>query len=101
MAWGSVRGRRMVLKNDDFETSEADELADLCEARFEYLYMSTQTAIDFVPFLINLQIKADEFSLRPPTSGGDIQLALIQKQGFNWISQREWRPGLHSVKRDG
>ena len=73
----------MVLKNDDFETSEADELADLCEARFEYLYMSPQTAIDFVPFLINLQIKADKFSLRPPTSGGDIQLALIQKQGFN------------------
>ena len=69
MAWGSVRGCRMVLKNDDFETPEAYELADLREARFEYLYMSTQTAIDFLPFLINLQIKVDKFSQRAPTVG--------------------------------
>ena len=92
--------KRELLDERDFDTPLPDELADPRAARFNYLYMNPQTAINFVDFLINLQIKVDEFSQRPPTVGGDIQLALIQKQGFTWISQREWRHGPNSVKRD-
>jgi hypothetical protein len=92
--------KRDFLDIEDFDTPLAEDLADPRGARFNYLNMNEQTAINFVDFLINLQIKVDEFSQRPPTVGGDIQLALIQKQGFTWISQREWRHGPNSVKRD-
>ena len=75
------------------------ELADSGYLDFDFAHMSIQTAIDFVDFLINVQIKMDEFSKRPVNVGGDVQIALIQRQGFTWISKREWRHGENVVKR--
>ena len=67
----------------------------------DYAGMTIQKGIVFVDFLINLQIKADEFSMRSPTVGGEVQIALLERSNFTWISKAatEWTHGGHSVKR--
>ena len=67
----------------------------------DYSGMNIQTGIDFVDFLVNLQIKADEFSINPPTVGGKVQIALMERSGFTWISKAatEWTHEGHSIKR--
>jgi hypothetical protein len=62
--------------------------------------LSEQAAINFVEFLINTMINAQEFSDRIPTVGGEIHLALITKaSGFRWISKEEYRFRGHSVPK--
>ena len=96
---GSVRPQKLDIESMP-DRGFIYELADPSALDFDFANMSIQTAIDFVDFVINVQIKIDEFSKRPPTVGGDVQIALIQRQGFTWISKREWRHGENVVKRD-
>lgn len=50
--------------------------------------LSEQAGIDFVYFLIDLMINAQEFSNSIPTVGGGIHVALLTKNdGFRWISK--------------
>jgi len=60
--------------------------------------LSEQAAINFVEFLINTMIHAQEFSDRIPTVGGEVHLGLITKtNGFKWISKEEYKFKNHSV----
>jgi hypothetical protein len=62
--------------------------------------LSEQAAINFVEFLVNTMINAQEFSDKIPTVGGQIHVAIITPaQGFRWISKEEYRFQGHSVPR--
>ena len=61
---------------------------------------SEQAAINFVEFLINIMIQAQQFNNRMPTVGGEIQLALINKrEGFKWISKEEYKYKNYGVPK--
>ena len=62
--------------------------------------LSEQAAINFVEFLIDTMIKAQQFSGSIPTVGGDIHIAIITKAaGFRWISKEEYLFKGHTVQK--
>jgi hypothetical protein len=62
--------------------------------------LSEQAAINFVEFLIDTMIKAQQFSGSIPTVGGDIHIAIITKaDGFAWISKEEYLFRGHAVPK--
>lgn len=93
---------RSDLFDDDPYVTFREEIDDQKSSLpIDYAGMNVQNSIDFVDFLINVQIKADEFSTRAPNVGGDVQIALIERGGFTWISKAttEWTHDGHSIKR--
>ena len=62
---------------------------------------SEQNAIDCVDFFIEIMIRAQAVSSQLPTVGGDINVAVIRKDGFRFVSRQEWRHGDHSIKIPG
>lgn len=62
---------------------------------------SEQNAIDCVDFLIEIMIRAQAVSSQLPTVGGDVNVAVIRKDGFQFVSRQEWRHGDHSIKIPG
>ncbi len=62
--------------------------------------LSEQAAINFVEFLVDTMIKAQQFSGSIPTVGGDIHIAIITKAGgFCWISKEEYLFKGHTVQK--
>ena len=62
--------------------------------------LSEQAAINFVEFLIDTMIKAQQFSGSIPTVGGEIHIAIITKAGgFKWISKEEYTFRGHAVSK--
>ena len=59
---------------------------------------SEQNAIDCVDFFIEIMIGVQAVSSRLPTVGGDINIAVIRKDGFRFVSRQEWRHRGHSIK---
>lgn len=59
---------------------------------------SEQNAIDCVDFFIEIMIRAQAVSSQLPTVGGDINIAVIRKDGFRFVSRQEWRHGDHRIK---
>ena len=62
---------------------------------------SEQNAIDCVDFFIDIMIRAQAVSSQLPTVGGDINIAVVRKDGFRFVSPQEWRHGDHSIKIPG
>jgi len=62
---------------------------------------SEQNAIDCVDFFIEIMIRAQAVSSKLPTVGGDINIAVIRKDGFHFVSRQEWRHRDHSIKIPG
>ncbi len=62
---------------------------------------SEQNAIDCVDFFIEIMIRAQAVSSQLPTVGGDINIAVIRKDGFRFVSRQEWRHGDHSIEIPG
>ena len=62
---------------------------------------SEQNAIDCVDFFIEIMIGVQAVSSRLPTVGGDINIAVIRKDGFRFVSRQEWRHRGHSIKIPG
>ena len=62
---------------------------------------SEQNAIDCVDFFIEIMIRAQAVSSQLPTVGGDINVAVIRKDGFRFVSRQEWRHRDHSIKIPG
>ena len=62
---------------------------------------SEQNAIDCVDFFIEIMIRAQAVSSQLPTVGGDINIAVIRKDGFRFVSRQEWRHRGHSIKIPG
>ena len=62
---------------------------------------SAQNAIECVDFFIEIMIRAQAVSSQLPTVGGDINIAVIRKDGFRFVSRQEWRHGDHSIKIPG
>lgn len=53
---------------------------------------SEQASIDFVDFLVDIMKKAQKFSNKLPTVGGETHIAIITKShGFKWISKEEYK----------
>lgn len=54
-----------------------------------YPVLSLQDAIDYAEFLIRTTIAHQRFAQKPPTVGGDIDIALVTPfDGFRWICQK-------------
>ena len=84
-------GDELNLFNDwNLEGLDAD-IADFSE----------QNAIDCVDFFIEIMIRAQTVSSQLPTVGGDINVAVIRKDGFRFVSRQEWRHRDHSIKIPG
>ena len=63
---------------------------------------SEQNAIECVNWLVEIMSKSQQFSSSLPSVGGDINLAIItKKDGFRFVSKREYQVGAHSVPREG
>ena len=63
---------------------------------------SEQNAIECVHWLVEIMSKSQQFSSSLPSVGGDINLAIItKKDGFKFVSKREYKVGTHSVPREG
>ena len=62
---------------------------------------SEQNAIDCVDFFIEIMIRAQAVSSQLPTVGGDINVAVIRKDGFRFVSRQEWRHRDHSIMIPG
>ena len=62
---------------------------------------SEQNAIDCVDFFIEIMIRAQAVSSQLPTVGGHINVAVIRKDAFRFVSRQEWRHGDHSIKIPG
>ena len=62
---------------------------------------SVQNAIDCVDFFIEIMIRAQAVSSQLPTVGGDINVAVIRKDGFRFVSRQEWRHRDHNIKIPG
>lgn len=62
---------------------------------------SEQNAIDCVDFFIEIMIRAQAVSSQLPTVGGDINIAVVRKDGFRFVSRQEWRHRDHSIKIPG
>ena len=67
----------------------------------DFAEFSEQNAIDCVDFFIEIMIRAQAVSSRLPTVGGDIHIAVVRKEGFQFVSREEWRHGDHSIKIPG
>ncbi len=62
---------------------------------------SEQNAIDCVGYFVRIMEGAQRFSARMPTVGGAIHVALVdRKNGFRFISRREYSHEDHRVQRD-
>ncbi len=59
---------------------------------------SEQNGIDCVDFFIEIMIGVQAVSSRLPTVGGDINIAVIRKDGFRFVSRQEWRHRGHSIE---
>ena len=62
---------------------------------------SEQNAIDCVDFFIEIMIRAQAVSSRMPTVGGDINVAVIRKDGFRFVSRQEWKHRDHAIRIPG
>ena len=62
---------------------------------------SEQNAIDCVDFFIEIMIRAQLVSSQLPTVGGEINVAVIRKDGFRFVSRQEWRHRDHSINIPG
>ena len=67
----------------------------------DFAEFSEQNAIDCVDFFIEIMIRAQAVSSRLPTVGGDIHIAVVRKDGFQFVSREEWRHRDHSIKIPG
>ncbi len=73
--------------------SDTDTIENILQ-QFEYPVifdgMPIQDAIDFVLWLINIVIGRFRFVVGAPTCAGDIDIAVIQPDEFNWVRRKSW-----------
>lgn len=60
---------------------------------------SEQNAIECVDFFVNIMIKSQQFSIGMPTVGGEVHIALINRDKFKFISKEEYFHSGHSVPK--
>jgi hypothetical protein len=91
----ALESQKIKAELPDFDESLKDEIIDYswaCGIASDLTNFSDQAAIDFVDFLVDVMIKAQQFSNELPTVGGEIHIAVITKTlGFKWISKEEYR----------
>ena len=74
---------------------------DLLGLDADFADFSEQNAIDCVDFFVEIMIRAQAVSSQLPTVGGDINIALIRRDGFRFVSRQEWRHRDHSIEIPG
>jgi hypothetical protein len=78
----------------------ADRFGGVNGLNASHASLSEQAAINFVEFLVDTMIKAQQFSGSIPTVGGDIHIGIITKaNGFVWISKEEYTFRGHAVPK--
>jgi len=62
--------------------------------------MPLQDAIDFASFLVELCIWRNRFVIGAPQVGGNVDVAVITHDGFDWVSRKEWQPVRGNRRKD-
>lgn len=53
--------------------------------------MPLQDGIDLVKFLVGMVVGITRFSIGAPTCGGHIDIAVVTREGFKWVTRKELR----------
>ena len=60
---------------------------------------SEQNAIECVDFFVNIMIKSQQFSSGMPTVGGEVHIALINKNEFKFVSKEQYFHAGHYISK--
>lgn len=60
---------------------------------------SEQNAIECVDFFVNIMVKSQQFSSSLPTVGGEVHIALINKNKFRFVSKEEYYHAGHNIPK--
>lgn len=61
--------------------------------------MPLQDAIDFASFLVELCIWRNRFVIGVPRVGGNVDVAVITHDKFEWVSRKEWKQIKHKKEQ--
>jgi hypothetical protein len=81
-----------IVEGEDRYDVFGGQLIGVSRMHFDEGSLSEQAGIDFVAFLLNTMIKAQEFSSSIPTVGGDVHIGMLSADhGLKWISPEQYR----------
>ena len=89
----------MALLASKFSLAPDDIATALRPLQYGIIFdgMPLQDAIDYAVFIVNLEIGRYRFAIGAPLCGGEIDVAVITPEGFEWVDRREWCVGHASM----
>jgi len=85
-----------IMKELSIEDGKIKQITKGFEYQVVFPGMPLQDAIDFASFLVELCIWRNRFVIGAPKVGGNIDVAVITHDKFEWVSRKEWK----SIKRE-
>ena len=78
--------------SEKFNISEKEIFESLSPLQYPvpFAQMPLQDAIDYANYIINVAIGRYRFVIGPELCGGEIEIAAIKQNEFNWISRKSW-----------
>lgn len=77
-----------VLRRGKALTEKQKKKLGLLVYNITYGDMPLQDGIDFVKLLVSTVIGISRFGIGAPTCGGDIDIAVVTREGFEWIKRK-------------
>jgi hypothetical protein len=78
-----------IFKGDTPLTDEEKKALDRLNYIIPIGSMPLQDGIDLVKFLVNTAIGISRFGLGAPVCGGEIDIAVVTRDGFRWVKKKE------------
>ena len=85
-----------IMKELGIEDKKIQEITKGFEYQVIFPGMPLQDAIDFASFLVELCIWRNRFVIGAPRVGGNVDVAVITHDKFEWVSRKEWK----TIKRE-
>ena len=87
--------RVIGVVSEKFGIPEQDVIESLrpLEYQIPFTVMPLQDAIEYASYVLNVAIGRYRFAIGPELCGGQIEIAAITPQKFNWISHKPWSIG--------
>lgn len=83
---------RAILESNGIAPDKAKEIINGFQYPVVFPAMPLQDAIDFASFLVELCIWRNRFVIGAPQVGGNVDVAVITHDKFDWVSRKEWQP---------
>jgi hypothetical protein len=68
------------------------------EYQIPFAVMPLQDAIEYANYMLNVVVGRYRFVIGPELCGGQVEIAAITQQRFNWISRKRWSLGTKGEK---